>query len=202
MRLYASGGARGTVTDLDTGFPVPHVIWVDVEAGEVQAYEVDPAGRPVKDAAGDYLWYRGRGRFSFTPQKAVQVKKPTAEGAAKCERCPSRLTLPGDDLCPACRARERGQRHRMRVDQLTTPLLDVKCCGCSRAAQYAVSDEVEASPQAGAFNLFGGRRVLFGRAATVGRRYYCSWCFQPPRLLDARGEVIGDIEDSLRPQYS
>ncbi len=65
-----------------------------------------------------------------------------------------------------------------------------------------MGDEVEASPQAGPFNLAGGCTVLFGRAATVGRRYYCSWHFKPPRLLDARGEVISDIGESLRPQHS
>ncbi len=201
MRLYAANGARGTVTDLDTGLAVPHVIWLDVEAGELQAYEVDLHGNPVKDARGDYLWYKAHGRFSFTPGQQGAITSAPQLGADRCGKCRNPLTLPGDDLCAACRAKERGQRHQMRVEELTTPFLDVKCCECTETARYCVSDEVEVSPQAGPFNLLGGRTVLFGRAATVGRRYYCSWHFKPPRLLDARGEVIGDIEDSLRPQH-
>ena len=107
-------------------------------------------------------------------------------GAPVCARCRSPLTLPGDDLCPRCRAQDRLQSNRFVVERLTTPLLDRRCESCSRLAIWSVADEVEVTPEV-------NRRYLYERGMTVGRRYYCNRCYQPARLLDSKGEVVRDF---------
>jgi hypothetical protein len=218
VRLYAEQGFRGTVIDLETGRRVPKVIWLDETAGELEAYRTDSDGRYVRDVNGDYETYRAKGKFKFVPQEAsgcggsaaVRVSRTSTAliGAPSCVRCRSPLTLPGDDLCPACRARDRGQKHPMRAERLASPLLDRPCQakGCGRLAEWAVADEVGVSPEAVTRPLLlpDGRtlkRPLYERGATVGRRYYCSFHYRPPRILDAKGEVIQDLDDTkVRPQ--
>jgi hypothetical protein len=218
MRLHAAQGVRGTVLDLETGRPVPKVLWLDVGPDgvgtELEACRVDARGGYVRDLNGEYLTYRARGRFRLVvgsvpagpggvtargPSAGGHARTPAA-GAPRCALCPSPLTLPGDDLCPPCRARERGQRNRLLVERLLNPLLDRKCCNCSRLATYAVADEVAVSPQVG---LWGGRKALFSRGYTAGRRWYCEFCYRPPRILDARGEVVEELEEAggVRPQW-
>jgi hypothetical protein len=205
------------VYDLDDKKVVPHVIWVDVEAGLIEACFSDAFGRPSRDSDGAINTFTARGRFEVrqgqlpVPPKHPLSKSPVSspkEGAPRCagKGCVSTLTLPGDDLCVACRARERGQRNPMRVGRIKDVLAPHKCNNCTRRAVWQVGDEVEVSP------LPDGRKkvVAFGhvirnpayeRGATVGRRYYCDFCYKPPRVLDARGEVIRDVdEEKVRPQ--
>lgn len=195
MIYHAQQGFRGKVVDLDTGRVVPKVIWFDDVRGELEAYQVGSDGKVLRhEIDGDYLTYKVRGRFEWLPEVAKCTTK-IVMGAPQCARCNSLLTLPGDDLCPVCRAKDRGQRNKMVVERLTVPLLDVQCEECSRQAEWSVGDEVEVTPQL-------RKRWLYVRGQTVGRRYYCSFHFQPPRLLDAKGEVIEDLGDErLRPQY-
>ena len=195
MRLYATQGVRGKVIDLDTGREVRKVIWLDLDCGELEAYQTDILGDEIKDVWGRKLTYRAKGRFSFIPWQGELFSRnvgtspitPTAQGAPYCSMCGSPLTLPGDDLCISCRTKQRVQRWRPKVERLTTPLLDKKCCNCSRLAVWSVADEVEASPQ-----KLGKR--LFERGATVGQRFYCSFCYKPPRLLDTKGEEIRELD--------
>lgn len=192
MLLRATDGMRGTVYDLDTGRRVPKVIELNTDRGYVRAYfvvrqdDAHPEREEIrKDSAGDYEWYEAFGRFRFVP---AEVKAPKIIlGALKCGKCSSPLTLPGDDLCPRCRAAERLQRNRFVVERLTTPLFDRRCQSCSAVASWAVADEVEVTPE-----VTG--RVLWDRGMTVGRRYYCSHCYRPARLLDSKGEVVKDFE--------
>jgi hypothetical protein len=80
----------------------------------------------------------------------------------------------------------------------TIPLLDDqhKCQSCTRKATYAVSDE---TPLPAAVQ--DQKQFLQGRM--VATRYYCEWCYQGPRILDAKGEVMETIEDGhgVRPQW-
>jgi hypothetical protein len=202
MLLEARKGQKGRVVDLDSGREVPKVKWLNTDQGVLEAYQLDEKGRYIRDEDGEYVTYVARGRFAFVPRGAPSHQPDLGLGASRCARCPSVLTLPGDDLCPTCRARERGQRHSMRVERLVNPLLDIKCLSCSRLAEFIVADEVLVSPTVSVADRLGrltGRKVTWERGMTVGRRAYCSWCFKAPRLLDAKGEVIGDVETRLRP---
>jgi hypothetical protein len=206
MRLYATQGLRGTVIDLDTNRAVPKPIWVDQEAGELEAYQVDAGGNIRADVNGDYLTQRLKGRFKFVPRQEPSAAKRVVMGAPTCARCHSQLTLPGNDLCFRCHADDKGIK-RQRVDRLTGPLFDRPCEKCRRRwAEYEVSDEAAATPL-----LYGkvtgglariGSKILWGRAATVARHWYCAFCYQPPRLVDARGEVIEEFAEAggVRPQ--
>lgn len=204
MLLEAKRGTKGRVIDLDSGREVPKVRWlnVDVTPNALEAYAVDERGQIRKDERGDYVTYTARGRFAFLERRSPESSVGSLLGAVRCARCPSALTLPGDDLCPTCRAHQRGQRHNMRVERIMNPLLDRKCQGCSRLAEFCVSDEVLVSPviaAAGRLASLSQKKVAWERGMTVGRRWYCSWCFKPPRLVDSKGEVIGDVETRLRP---
>jgi hypothetical protein len=188
MILDASKGVRGKVIDLDTWLEVPYVKYLNTETGYLEAYQVRD-GKVVKDAQG-FKFTVYQGRFKFVPTEAP--KGPTINlGADHCSICKSKMVLKGDDLCPACRAKERGQKNKMQVEKIGFPLFDVKCQLCSRMATWYVSDEVEVTPELHA-------RRFYSRGVTVGRRAYCSWCFKPPRLLDDKGEVMQELE-SIRP---
>lgn len=189
MLLTATSGARGTVYDLETGRRVPKVIDLNLERGYVKAYFVvqqndEHPEREViwQNAAGEAEWYEAYGKFRFVPAAKAS---PVQLGAEKCAKCLSPLTLPGDDLCPRCRAAERLQRNRFVVERLSTPLFDRKCAECSRVAVWSVADEVGVSPE-----KFG--RILWERGMMVGRRFYCDRHYQPARLLDPKGEIIED----------
>jgi hypothetical protein len=208
--IARAGQARGRTYDLDTGREVKAVISLEVDPatgrGELTAYKTDAQGRLLTDGQGNWITYRAVGRFHFEPLSQGDGSRMVM-GAPRCARCGSPLTLRGDDLCAPCRAAERGQRNRMRVERIAPAdvLLARKCCQCSRQAVFGVVDEVTVSPYQGRrpLTLPNGveiARPLFDRGACVGRRWYCERCFKPPRLLDARGEVIRDIEENtLRP---
>ena len=193
------------VHDLDTKRDVRGVIWVDEEAGSAEAYHYDEHGRKVLtyDVDGAAAWKTVllKGRFKLLPLVAPQ--KPTGGavimGAPACAKCNSPLTLRGDDLCPACKRRDMGKPLDARR---CGPLDFRKCQSCSRDATWSVSDEVVVTPQVarrGRSRVLRAGSYYFDRAATVGRRYYCSWCFKAPRLVDHKGEVISVDDDVIRP---
>lgn len=200
MWLHAEQGFRGTVVDLDTGQPVRKVLRIKDTMDELEAVAVDGAGNAVKNAVGDEKTYRAVGRFRFVPRPGNATPKVLL-GAPACTKCGSVLTLPGDDLCSACKAKDRGQRHKMTAERVSNLLLPRKCEQCSRQAVWSVSDEVNTTPEAGGKLTIRGRKfrgVYYARAAVVGRRWFCEWHFKPPRLLDARGEVVQEIQEKLR----
>ena len=203
MWLHAEQGARGQVIDLDTGLPVRKVIRLNEEAGLLEAYQVDAHGKERQDGEGNFLTVTLKGRFKFIPRREAFTAVPKiVMGAPACAKCGCNLTLRGDDLCPTCRAKDRGQRNPMtRGGQRLSPL-EIRWCdhkGCSRRAAWAVGDEVTVTPE---LARRGRRRWLFDRAMTVGVRHYCSFHFQPPRILDAKGEVIEELHEAggVRPQ--
>lgn len=189
MILDPTKGIKGTVIDLDTGQPVRNVKYLNTETGYLEAYQTDPTGKVLRDANG-FRFTVYQGRFKFIPAESPKQPK-IIMGAPHCSLCNSKMTLRGDDLCPACRAKERGQRNKMKVEKIGVPLFNVKCELCSRVATWYVSDEVEVTPEL-------SNKRLYGRGVTVGRRSYCAWCFKPPQLLDDKGEVIKQLE-SIRP---
>jgi hypothetical protein len=204
MRLHASQlRVRAKVVDLDTGRDLKEVIWVDESAGLCEAYQVGPDGKRVLtvdvDGAAAWRTVTLKGRFKLVlldrPERAVDKIKM---GAPACARCKSPLTLRGDDLCVRCKAKDRGKplKDLRRLDPTD---LRHKCERCSRDATWSSADEVLATPAKGVVKggpkLLGGA-YLFDQAAVVGRRYFCDWHHQPPRLLDDKGEVIKVDEES------
>lgn len=184
----------GTVTDLDTGERVHRVAAVNVEAGLLEQWQSDERGHPVVDAVTKRPLRRlFRGRFSADLRPRPARERAPTLGAPTCVRCPSKMTLPGDDLCPVCRAREQGRR--ISVEPLVN-LMEPRACdnGCGREATWSVSDETAVTPVRGDHPVLG--QAWFLRGAMVGRRWYCSWCYSPPRILDARGEVMETLEEA------
>lgn len=195
----------GTVTDLDTGNRVRNVAAVNVEEGLLERFRTDGAGRTVRDAATDEPirdLYRGRFRADLRPREKAKKRGPIL-GANECVRCASKLVLPRDDLCAVCRAREQGRD--IRVEPVTN-VLDERPCdgGCGRSATWSVSDRTAVSPVRGKFPRIDGSLadVWFARGALIARWWYCSWCYRPPRVLDARGEVmtVNDEAGGCRPK--
>lgn len=191
---------RGEVWDLDTGLKVPKVYRLDVDAGILEAFKVDERGCVMRDALGRALVYKARGRFTAVP-KTVTKRAKLLEAASNCVRCGSKLTLPGEERCVRCRADDEGNRLKsFRLDD--DPFDPHRCECCSRQAIWCVADEVEVSHEVirQSINVPGTDRTINGkvgyeRGTTVGRRYYCERHHKPPRLLDADGEVIKDLEE-------
>lgn len=219
MRLHASQGMRGKVIDLDTGLPVPKVIWLDVDTGELEAFQLDAKGNTIPDLNGNLATFKAKGRFKLIP-KVVPTATPLL-GAPQCVKCSSKLTLPGEELCPTCKAKDRGQKHKMQVTELDV-LTPHKCEKCSLQANWAVADEVGVTPQVNS-NTIQRRQVVdketgrtstilmvvptgkpgktfYEQGVTVGRRFYCNKHYALPRLVDAKGEIITELETGARPQ--
>lgn len=207
MKLWAKDlKIRAKIRDLDTHRDVRGVIWVDQEAGLCEAYQLDAQGSKVltMDEDGMAAWKTVtlKGRFKLIPMPeeeakldrlATRVIDKIKMGAPTCAKCSSPLTLRGDDLCVHCRVKERGKPLVAVKARRLGPLDFQKCDGCSRDATWSSSDEVVATPQHG--KVVGGTSVkggayLFDRAATVGRSYWCAWCYRGPRTLDDKGEVV------------
>jgi hypothetical protein len=212
--LDAERGARGIVVDLDTGRVVPRVIRFENDAkttlqpdgnllveGVMQAVWCDNLGKPVFDD-GRARVYRARGRFKFIVARNADQAPTVLLGSPNCTKCGSPLTLAGDDLCPRCKATDRGQRNRFSVKELQSPLLDMPCefKGCREWAEVMVSDEVIVSPSEVHRRLDPHRThsrrksLYYERGMTVARHHYCRRHYQPPRILDAKGEVVQVLE--------
>ncbi len=195
------------VRDLDTNRWIKGVLWVDEERGEAEAYQYDASGNQVltydKDGAAAWATVLLKGRFRLVPiRPPAFVRQAVIMGAPNCGKCGSPLTLRGDELCPKCRAIERGKP----IKATRCDIFDFlhKCETCSRDATWYVSDEIEVTPQRGNIDVSRNPRIavgayLFDRKAVVGRRYYCDRHYKAPRLLDHKGEVIKTDEDALRP---
>lgn len=212
MLLDARRGFRGTVIDLDTGERIPKVITLDTETGIIEAFLCDGDGNEIREIGNDGViynkTYKAKGRFEVRENVDPRLVRPPMHivmGAPACAKCQSPLTLPGDDLCPSCRAADRNQKNKMKVTKID-PLEVRQCCNCSRQAAWQVADEVETTPQI-ADSQYGpsgpNGKIAFDTAATVGRRFYCDFCYRGPALLDAKGDVISVDEESngLRPQW-
>ena len=207
MILHSQQGVRGKVIDLDTGQSVRKVIWLDQEKGELEAYKVDQLGKEQKDINGDYITYRAKGRFKFVSTFTDSCNNRTSTnqlGAPTCAKCFNPLTLLGSDLCAFCNAADKGYKaserfQSFRVKKISDPLARYPCQhkGCSSWAEYQVSDEVPATPAVTKpVTVKGFKTSLWDRAAVVGRRFYCSFHFQPPRILDAKGEIVKELEEA------
>lgn len=194
---------KARVFDLETGRNLKGVIWVDEEAGMAESYALDSSGCrvPVLDKDGNQHWkthiLKGRFKLIFGHQERPNFNRLIS--APSCALCRSPLVLSGDELCPACKAKDRGKPFKCEP---CNPLDQHRCEKCSRAATWSVADEVEVSPQRALVSKAGkipNGVYLFRRRAVVGRKYYCASHFQGPRLLDHRGEVMAVEETPHNP---
>jgi hypothetical protein len=166
-------GVKGRLLDLDTGKVIPHVIWFNDRDGTFEAHRVDDRGRPARDPKTGD-WLIWWGQGRLRFILARDVVTPPKPKP------------------PVVVARAR----------LEAALWHEECdrAGCGRRAEWQVSDEVDLPPVQ---RLVRGRLVQFARGKTVRTRHYCSKHYEPPRLLDARGEVMETFEDAggVRPQW-
>lgn len=206
MRLFAKDAKGLKVHDLDTGKDLKLVTWVDVEQGLAEVYQAGPNGKPLLTTGPDGkrtpTLLLLKGRFKLLPaDPKPDDKLHRMLGASTCALCGSSLTLQDDELCPTCKAKDKGKK--LKCEPLG-PFEQHKCERCSRDATWSTSDEVVVSPQKAmvkAGPAVTGGAWLFERAQTVGRRFYCSRHYLGPRLLDWRGEVVQTVETELRPQW-
>lgn len=198
MILSAKSGIRGKIIDLDTGQEIRKVIMVNTDSGYFEAYQLDEQGEIRTDDLGNYLTYSGVARVKVIPREGYGTGSRIVMGAPRCTLCQSSLTLPGDDLCPICRAFHRRQKGFYRQDILRFPFL-IGCHheNCTRLASHMVSDEVEVTPALGEKIERNGLKgcYIYERGCVVNRRYYCEFHYQPPRLLDPKGEVITEFQE-------
>ena len=204
MRTYAPQ-PNTVLYDLEEQCPIKGWIWVDLAAGLLEGYQLDSFGNIKMDRQGNYLTYTARGKFRLHRVRegalagsgnAVRGSSPirVPGGAPFCALCKSPLTLPGEDLCTVCKAKDsaylRMLNHLDSLRSLPTLPGAGSCAhrGCNRPGVYAVGHEVIVSPIVSRTATFGLR--LFKRGATVGRLYFCPWHWTPPLLLDKKGEVI------------
>jgi hypothetical protein len=171
--LRAKDGVRGELRNLDTGQIIPKPKWADLETGEYEAFRLDATGSVCR-VNGKPVTYRGKARRLFFT--------PTANFAKHV----SRPTAPVK------------REVRQRYQNLPVPLFSNYCehYACGKVAAWMVSDEVPMPPEIGP----DGKKYL--RAQVVGVRYYCSWHFKPPRILDNKGEVVQELHEAggVRPQ--
>ncbi len=192
MILRASSGLRGIWVDMDTGKPIPKMLWGDPETGEFSALVVDGNGDTIRLQDGSEKFYIAKGRIKFVPRA----------NARPLSLQPVRCLVTGNPIgtenrqC-SCLVCKKTPAIKQRFKQLQLPLFSDRCeeKGCQRFATWMVSDEIALPP------FVKGHRK-FERGKIVGRRYYCDRHFQPPRLLDAKGEVIQEFEEAggVRPQ--
>lgn len=204
MRFEAAD-FEGIVFDLDEQRPVRRWVWVDTDAGVVEAIQEDADGRPVFGENGP-ITYFGKGRFDCRLRPRKQQCAPgtsdSPDGPQRCGRCPSAMVLPGDDLCAVCRARQQGRD--IRIEHIESVLAQRPCDNrCGRPATWSVMDMTAVMPVAGWHRTEQSKwqKALFKRSSMVGRRWYCQFCYQPPRILDAKGEVMTVLDNIVgRPE--
>lgn len=176
MIIKAKDGIRGVLIDVETNQVIRKVISADLETGIFEAYQVSPDGEIKTDGRGDYLTYRARARcgLKFIPTKNILSGRKVEETK------PPHLKRP--------------HKKAVRVGALFGG--ECEHYACSRTPEWAVSDEVTLPPV-----QVGKRR--FGQARVVDVHLYCAFHYQPPRLLDDKGEEIKKFEDAggVRPQW-
>lgn len=163
---------QGQVVNLDTGQLIRKVrkVWLNdnpVLPGEFEAFRLDGTGKILLEH-GKPVTYRGKCRMRLIPKTDKLGTLPTR---------PRKKPL----------IRRVGKR-------LIVPILNRRCehYACNRLAEWIVSDEVETAPLV-AFGMGAMRKWSTGR--TIAHRYYCSWHYEPARILDHKGEVVESLEN-------
>lgn len=176
MRIDSrTDGVRGLLVNMETGKPIRAAIWADLDTGEYEAFKVDEKGAIMRDNRRVPLKYTGKARLSFIP-----TQKTSLTGLMK-----QASSQPKPQSAP----RSTGKIKYEHIEDFV--LLKIPCehYGCIRIAEWLVSDEMETEPVL-------KDKKLYPTAKTVDMHAYCSWHFQPPRIVDEKGEVVEVIEDA------
>lgn len=177
MRVYAKDKVRGKLIDLNTNKPIARAIWFDTETGEYEAFRLDPHSPDgILRIDGVPQKYQNRTRLHFVP--AIKV-----EPVLKEEK-------------PYQSKRKRKGAVPIGVNPLLEDFYPCQHYGCTRTANWLVGDEIELNPI-----LVNG--TWWSRGQTVEIRAYCAFHYEPPKLLDHKGDVVKIFEDAggVRPQW-
>lgn len=178
MIIHSKDRVRGTLIDLTSKKVIPKAIWFDDETGEYEAFRLDPSGK-IATENGVPLRYKGKSKLRFVPSSNTNQK--FMEKVAP-EKMQDTVNL--------------GKRIVKR-EAILFPCAKMRCqhYGCDRIAAWSVSDEEHRPPI-----VINGR--CYEQAATLRERYYCSWHYVPPKLYDAKGELIEVDNEAggVRPQ--
>lgn len=179
MRIDSHTGVRGKLyADLGKGLQyIPCVVWYDLEEKEFLAYRVGPLWKPFTPGAGKYI-------------VRVDGEKQTW-GHKGCD-----MRFVADDVQSRIALNEMVRKaepvkvvHRARI---TLPDPRRRCEGyaCDRpVAWYTLEERTE--PPA----VIGGQK--YDCASFVRTRYWCSFCYEPPLILDSKGEVVQVYDEIL-----
>ena len=169
---------RGTFVDLDTGTAIRFVrtaAWDNATlVGDVEAYRAHPRELERSGVDPKTMLYTRRCRFRYTPASpllAPPAKRPPLPGA----HCPVNRPMRGVPI---------------------VPLADRRCqhYACDRVAEWLTA-ELENRPAV----EFDG--VLFRAVRKLRTRFWCSWHYEAPPLLDGKGELITRMDEiGARPQ--
>lgn len=175
MIISSKDGIRGVLFNKRSGTVIPKAIWFDTDTGDYEAFRLDSNQQDGirRDEKGTPIRYRGRTELKFIQGETLRTKEE------------SPISVSGN-----------GAKRFSSGERLPVPIFSCKCqhSNCNRIAEWLVSDEIEIEPE-----VVNGRK--YSRAKTVGMRYYCSWHYQGPRILDEKGEIIEQIEEiTARPQ--
>jgi len=171
--IDAKSGVAGVLVDLATGQPIRKAFWANLATGEYKAWRTDPDGRIVSPPEV----VAGRTQLKWLPTRPATPKTPpAADPDAPPVQAPTLLA------------------GRRRVGR-PLGLMNVPCDQrtCSRWAVWQVADELDKP----ALVVAGVKQ--YEQADLLNVRYYCDWHYQPPRLFDAKGEIIKEHEVEARP---
>lgn len=161
----------GKVIDLVTGKPIRKVKWCNTDTGDYEAFAINPDGSIKTNEFGVPITYMGNTKLEFVPNvfKNLDLAKQEKE-AEEIAKIDASKAVP------------------------ILPVVSQRCQekGCDRVATWSVADEELLPP------VRVGNR-LYERGMVKKVRRFCSWHYQPPRLLDAKGDVIKNYDESVRP---
>ena len=183
MRIDSHSGVRGRLyADLGKGmYCIPCVIWYDLEAKQFEAYRVGPLWKPFTLNAGRHVI-----RINGEKQKWGATAKE--------------LRFVEDAVMGRIALHEMAKRAEpVKVRQgtrLARPDPRRRCEGyaCDRPVEWMTMEERTEPPA-----VVNG--VKYDCASFVRCRYWCSWCYEPPQLVDARGDIV-QVYDEIRARPS
>lgn len=170
--------ARGLLVDLDAALPIRWVRWANLASGHYECFRCEPRAAKARGLNLRDLVYPGKARLHWTPTANLPEVQAPAPDARTSE------TPAGPTTAEAV--------HQLRRRLFLFERVPCDRKGCNRWADWRVAEEMEQPPTA------AGDR-LFERAQLVRVKHWCSWHYQAPKLLDAKGDVVLEHEVSARP---
>jgi len=175
----------GTLYDLNKNQKIPGAYWANLKTGEFEAQQCDSRGQPILIEVGgrqSTVCYRGKVVDENGNSRLKYVVRELDE--------PSGIRDLPEEIKPDAPV-FKDVRH------IADPLANVKCDhkNCDKLGKWKVSDEVIMKP-------IQVRGVYYERAKKIKTRVYCDFHYEPPAILDVKGEVIETWDEAggVRPQ--